>query len=62
MAEAKAVVGGKKQLKKPKGGMRNLAAIGAALVLLLAIVITYNHAQIHKSCHCSQVLFIQFFN
>ncbi|XP_057808303.1 endoplasmic reticulum oxidoreductin-1-like isoform X1 [Salvia miltiorrhiza] len=58
MAEAKAVDGGKKkQLKKfkeGKGGMRKLAAIGAALVVVVAIAITYNHAQIHKSCHCSQ--------
>ncbi|KAH6764154.1 endoplasmic reticulum oxidoreductins 1 [Perilla frutescens var. hirtella] len=58
MAEAKAVVGQKKkQLKKSKegkGGRMKLAAIGAALVLVVAIAITYNHAQNHKSCHCSK--------
>lgn len=61
MAEAKAVVGGTKQLKKlkeKKGGMNNVAAIAAALVLVLAIAVTYNHSQIHNSCHCSQVMFV----
>lgn len=64
MAESRAVVGGKKQLKKSKekkGGMRKLTAFfWAALVLVLAIAITYNRAQIHKSCHCSQVMFVFF--
>lgn len=57
MAEAKAVVGGTKQLKKlkeKKGGMNKVAAIAAAVVLVLAIAVTYNHSQIHNSCHCSQ--------
>lgn len=65
MAEAKAVgVGKKKHLKKSKegkGGMTKLAAIGAALVVVVAIAMTYNHSQIHKSCHCSQVLFVFLF-
>lgn len=64
MVEAKAV-GGKKKMKKSKegkGGMRKLAAIGAALVLVVAIAVTYNHAYKHKSCHCSQVLFMFFFH
>ncbi|KAL1567268.1 Endoplasmic reticulum oxidoreductin-1 [Salvia divinorum] len=58
MAEAKAVGGGKKKhLKKSKegkGGMRKLAAIGAALVVVAAIAITFDRAQIQKSCHCSR--------
>lgn len=63
MVEAKAV-GGMKFLKKPKegkGGMRKLAATGAALALVVAIAVTYHQARNHKSCPCSQVLFLLFF-
>lgn len=60
MVEAKAVVDDKEKRKKSKeetGGKRKWTAIGAVAVLVVAIAITSKHAQNHKSCHCSQVLF-----
>ncbi|CAA2939474.1 endoplasmic reticulum oxidoreductin-1 [Olea europaea subsp. europaea] len=50
MVEAKVVVGN----KESKEGRKKWTAIGAVLVVLVAIALTYKHAQNPKSCRCAQ--------
>ncbi|KAL2476502.1 Endoplasmic reticulum oxidoreductin-1 [Abeliophyllum distichum] len=55
MVEAKVVVMKKnKESKEGRRGRRTWAAIGAVVVLLVAIALTSKHAQNHKSCQCAQ--------
>lgn len=56
MVEAKVVVGN----KGSKEGRKKWTAIGAVLVVLVAIALTYKHAQNPKSCRCAQVSFLHF--